>query len=192
MSNRLPPALYAAAFILGLALLGYLTVGFAGALFSSAFVGGFVLWLLTTYRTPVDPAAVIVPYLLTVICFVVHVYEEYVSHVEHTLSRLSGFQVTQTDFLMVAAFSAPVVWLSGAAVLLKRWPFGYFFASTFLFGMMFAELSHFLSPFMEDGAFHYSPGMYTAALPVISGWLTFRVVLREMRKERLAGEDAVK
>lgn len=100
MGNRLPPAVYAAAFILGRALLGYLTVGFAGALFSAAFVGGFVLWLFTTYRTPVDPAAVIVRYLLTVICFIVHVYEEYVSHVEHTLSRLPGFQVTQTDFLM--------------------------------------------------------------------------------------------
>jgi hypothetical protein len=31
-------------------------------------------------------------------------------------------------------------------MLLKRWAFGYFFASTFLFGMMFAELSHFLQP----------------------------------------------
>ena len=50
-------------------------------------------------------------------------------------------------------------------MLLKRWHFGYFFASTFLFGMMFAELSHFVSPFIERGSFHYSPGMYTAIIP---------------------------
>jgi len=49
--------------------------------------------------------------------------------------------------------------------------------------MMFAELSHFFSPFMESGTFHYSPGMYTAILPVIGGWY-------EMSKERNnAGPD---
>src|SRR5262249_10396407 len=61
---------------------------------------------------------------------------------------------------------AYIVWLLRAVLMLKRWPFGYFFASTFLFGMMFAELAHFVSPFIEDGTFHYTPGMYTAILPV--------------------------
>ena len=124
---------------------------------------------------------------MTVILFIVHVYEEFATHVEHHLSQLSGLQVAQTDFLIVAAFSAPIVWLLGAVMLLKRWAFGYFFASTFLFGMMFAELSRFFSSFMESGTFHYTPGMYTAILPVVSGWFTFRIVLREMKKERSKG-----
>ena len=184
MSSESRSVIGAVAFILGLALVGYLTVGFAGALFSVAFIGGLILWLLTTYRTPIDPQTIIVPYLVTVILFIVHVYEEFAAHVEHHLAKLSGLPVTQTDFLVIAAFSAPIVWLLGAVMLLKRWAFGYFFASTFLFGMMFAELSHFVSPFMESGMFHYSPGMYTAILPVIGGWYTFRIILREMRKER--------
>jgi len=184
ISNKKQSVITAVAFILGLALVRYMRVGFAGVLFSVAFVGGLILWLLTTYRTPIDPQTIIVPYLVTVILFIVHVYEEFAAHIERYLARLSGLQVTQTDFLIIAAFSGPIAWLLGAVRLLKRWAFGYFFASTFLFGMMFAELSHFFSPFMEDGTFHYSPGMYTAVLPVLSGWFTFRIVIREMKERR--------
>jgi hypothetical protein len=187
MKSKQRSVAYAAAFIVGLALLGFLTVGFAGILFSAAFLGGFVLWILTTYRTPVDPNKMIVAYLVTVVLFVVHVYEEYMSHIERTLTRISGLEVTQSDFLTVAAFSGPVVWLLGAVMMLNRWHFGYFFGSTFLFGMMFAEASHFINPFLEDGTFHYSAGMYTAILPIASAWFTFRIVLREMKNEKQAG-----
>jgi hypothetical protein len=173
------------AFIAALATVGYLVIGFAGILFSVAFVGGLVLWLLTTFRTPIDPQPIIMPYLVTVILFIVHVSEEFAAHVENYLARISGLPVTQTDFIVIAAFCAPVVWLLGAVMLLKRWPFGYFFASTFLFGMMFAELSHFFGPLMEHGRFGYTPGMFTAILPVASGWFTFRIVRREMRRTRM-------
>ena len=37
----------------------------------------------------------------------------------------------------------------------------------FFVAMMLAELSHFIFPFMEDGTFHYFPGMWTAALPLL-------------------------
>jgi hypothetical protein len=183
--RRQRPVVGAGAFIVGVALAGYLAVGFAGALFAVAFVGGFILWMLTTFRTPVEPQAVIVPYLMTVIAFVVHVYEEYVAHVERHLAILSGLPVTQPSFLAIAAFVAPTIWLLGAVLLLKRWAFGWFLASTFLFGMMFAELSHFVSPIMQANDSYYSPGMYTAILPIASGWLTFRIVVREMRKQQI-------
>jgi hypothetical protein len=186
------PVVGAGVLIVGVALAGYLTVGFAGALFSVAFIGGFSLWMLTTYRTPIEPQAVIVPYLMTVIAFVVHVYEEYVAHVERHLEILSGLPVTQANFLAIAAFVAPIIWLLGAVLLLKRWAFGWFLASTFLFGMMFAELSHFVSPIMQNSDSYYSPGMYTAILPIASGWLTFRTVVREMRIQRIRnGSTAV-
>jgi len=184
MSNSARSLVSAVVFIAALALGAYFAIGFAAVLFSVAFVGGLVLWLATTYRTPINPQPIIVPYLLTVIMFIVHVSEEFAAHVETYMSRLSGLQVTQTQFLVIAAFSGPIVWLLGAVMMLKRWPFGYFFGSTFLFGMMFAELSHFVSPLMEDGTFHYTPGMYTAILPVVSGWLTFRLVLGEMTESR--------
>lgn len=169
------------AFIVMLALCGYLAVGFAGLLFSVAFIGGFIFWLLTTYRRPVNPYKIILPYLITVVCFIIHVYEEYVSHIENTLSQLSGTVVTQNNFLIIAAFSAPIVWLTGAIMILKHWAFGYFLLSTFLFGMMIGEMSHFVSPLMEGGGYHYSPGMYTAILPISSAWWMFIRLRREMK-----------
>jgi hypothetical protein len=143
---------------------GYLIVGFSGILFSVAFAGGFILWFLTTCKTPINPQQIILPYLVTIIFFIIHVYEEYVSHIEITLEKISGFRVSQNQFLIIAAFAAPIVWLSGAVMVLKRWSFGYFLVSTFLFGMMLGEVSHFVFPFMEDGTFHYSAGMYKIIL----------------------------
>lgn len=184
MANKENSIILVVGFILTLALCGYFAVGFAGMLFTVAFIGGFILWLFTTYRTPVDPQKIIIPYLVTVIFFIIHVYEEYVTHVEVTLTKMSGFSVNQNSFLIIAAFSAPIVWLLGAVLTLKRLQFGYFLFSTFLFGMMIAELSHFISPLMESGEY-YSPGMYTAILPVASGWYTFFKMRQEMKKERL-------
>ena len=60
-------------FILAIALCGYLMVGFAGVLFSAAFVGGLAIWLSTTYRTPINPQCIILPYLGTIIVFILHV-----------------------------------------------------------------------------------------------------------------------
>jgi hypothetical protein len=74
--------------------------------------------------------------------------------------------------------------VDGAAMVLKRWAFGYFLVSTFLFGMMLGEVSHFIFPFMEDSTFHYSAGMYTAILPIVSGWITFLKIQQEIKKTK--------
>jgi len=97
---------------------------------------------------------------------------------------------TETKSVIGAVALIPGLALVGYLTVGFEWPFGYFFVSTFLFGMMFAELSHFFGPFMEGGTFHYTPGMYTAILPIIGGWYVFRIILREMSKERNnAGPD---
>jgi hypothetical protein len=184
MATQTKSIILVTVFIVTLALCGYLAVGFAGMLFSVAFIGGFIFWLLATYRTPVNPNTIMVPYLITIVCFIIHVYEEYVSHIEVTLSTMSGTDVTQHNFLTIAAFSAPIVWLSGAIMIFKRWAFGYFLLSTFLFGMIIGELSHFVFPFIEDGRFHYSAGMYTAILPIASACWMFSRIRREMKEFR--------
>lgn len=184
MRNSRRSIVYALAFIGGLASLGSVVVGPPAVLLSFAFVGGLALWLTTTYRTPVDPGTIMGPYLVTVIAFIVHVSEEYVSHIERTLALISGVAITQADFLIVAAFAAPIIWLTGAVMVLRGWAFGYFLVSTFLFGMMFGEVSHVAFPFMEDGTFHYSAGMLTAVLPITSAWYTFILVRREIARTR--------
>jgi hypothetical protein len=77
---------------------GYLIVGFSGILFSVAFAGGFILWFLTTCKTPINPQQIILPYLVTIIFFIIHVYEEYVSHIEITLEKFQDFGLVKTSF----------------------------------------------------------------------------------------------
>jgi 3-oxoacyl-[acyl-carrier protein] reductase len=58
-------------------LVEYLFVGPLAFAYVLLFIGGFVLWWFTTRRVPIDPHNVVVPYLLTVIMFIAHVYEEF-------------------------------------------------------------------------------------------------------------------
>jgi hypothetical protein len=158
--------LQAIALIALLTLVGGLYVGFPGLLFSAAFVGGLMLWLLLFRGRPLDHARLLPSYLLTVALFIAHVGEEYVGHMEVVLSRLSGFAVSQTAFLAIAAFAAPAIWVLGGVLLAAGKSLGRFILSTFYFGMIGGELSHLAFPFMIDGRFHYVAGMATAPLLV--------------------------
>jgi hypothetical protein len=153
----------------------YLFVGVLALALVPLFLGGFVLWWLTSYRTPVDPLAIIVPYLLTVMAFVAHVYEEYKAYLLGLPDIMQGapFAISLELLVTFAAFLAPILWILGAVLMLRRLPLGYFIASTFLFGMMFIEPTHFLAPFWQSGRFHYVGGMWTAVLPSALGWFTF-------------------
>lgn len=122
--------------------------------FTVALGGGVVLWLATTYRIQVDPLKLIVPYLLTMIFFIIHVYEEYITDFEVAKTDISGFHVLERDFLTITAFPGPVIWLGGAILLLKRIRAGYYFMSSMYVGMILGELAHFVFPFLENGTFH--------------------------------------
>lgn len=150
-------------------------------IFAFASVGGFVLWIFTTFRTPVNPQKVIIPYLFTVLLFIVHVYEEYVTDFEVAMTDITGFHIFERDFLTIAAFIAPILWISGAILLLRKTQIGYYFLSFFFVAMCMAELSHYIFPFLEDGTFHYVSGMYTAALPLIPAGYGLYVTFREIK-----------
>lgn len=161
--------------------MAYILMGKIPAMvFSVASVGGLVLWLFTTYKTPIDPFKVIIPYLATVIFFIVHVYEEYLTDFEVAMTDIFGFHIPEENFLTVAAFLAPAMWVAGAILLLKRTQIGYYFLSFFIVAMTMAELAHYVFPFMEDGTFHYVSGMYTAALPLIPAAYVLFITLREI------------
>jgi len=153
-------------------------------IFSVASIGGFVLWMATTYKTPIDTQKIIVPYLLTIIFFIIHVYEEYVTDFEVAITDITGFHMLEKNFLTVAAFVAPIIWITGAILLIKRTHIGFYFLSFFYVGMMFAELSHFIFPFLEDGTFHYVSGMYTAAIPLIPAGYGFYITMQEIKKTK--------
>jgi len=171
---------------IGVALL--LTKNLLGKLpaivFAIAFIGGFALWTFTTFRTRIEPKRIIIPYLLTIIFFIVHVYEEYLTEFEMAISDIAGLHVLEKNFLIFAAFVGPIVWLSGAILLLKKTDFGYYLLSFSFVAMSIAELSHFVFPFIENGTFHYVSAMYTAALPLILAGYGLYVLFNQIKKEK--------
>jgi hypothetical protein len=182
MTHKQWTLIAALVFVMFAAGLSYTLLGLVPAVvFTVAFGGGVVLWLATTYRTQVDPLKIIIPYLLTVIFFIIHVYEEYITDFEVAMTDITGFHILERNFLTISAFSGPVLWLTGAILLLKRTHVGYYFLSVFYVNMLLAELAHFVFPFMEDGTFHYVSGMYTAALPLLPAGYGLYITLREIR-----------
>lgn len=176
--------------IAGFVGMGFVLLGKIPALvFAIATMGGFVLWLFTTFQTPIDTTKVIVPYLWTIILFIVHVYEEYLTDFEVAMTDITGFHILEQKFLTVAAFFAPIFWIIGAILIIKQTQIGYYFLSCFFVAMTIAELSHYIFPFLEDGTFHYVSGMYTAALPLIPAGYGLFITLREIRKIRQGKES---
>jgi hypothetical protein len=173
--------LFAAAWV----IVEYLFVGPLAFAYVLLFIGGFILWWFTARRVPIEPHNVVVPYLLTVIMFIAHVYEEYKAHLLGFPDIVQGapFPITFEMMLTFAASFAPIIWLLGAVLMLKRQTLGFFIASTFLFGMMFIEPTHFIAPFVQGGGFHYVGGLFTAALPTACGWYTFLAIQRDMRRQ---------
>ena len=185
-SSRSLSILYVFVFAVAWFVHEYVLVGVLAFAVVPLFIGGFSLWWFTTRNTPINPHAIIVPYLVTVIAFIAHVYEEYRAFIEGYPHVLLGIPIELNLELMLtfAGFLGPILWLLGAVMMLKRSSVGYFIASTFLFGMMFIEPTHFLAPFLQTGSFHYVGGMWTAILPIGMGWFTFILLRREMKKER--------
>lgn len=171
--------------------IGYVMLGLVPAIvFSVAFGGGLILYMATAWRTPFDPRKVIVPYLLTVMLFLVHTYEEYLTDFEVLVSTLAGRTVPEADLLFVIAWLAPFIWIGGAIALIKQWAVGYYFLCAFFVAMTIAELAHFVFPFVIDGTFHYESGMYTAALPLIPAYYGLYVMMKEIGRVRAERRSA--
>lgn len=169
--------------VLFLCLFTYFYVGRIGPIvIGGASAGGFLLYLKTGYKYRFDTSKVIVAYLLTVIFFIIHVYEEYIFGFEEIASKLSGQEVTQQNLLTFAAFIGPIMWISGAIFIIKEWAIGYYFLSFFFVAMTIAELTHFIFPFILYGEWRYTAGVATAALPLLPAWYGLFITLKETRR----------
>jgi hypothetical protein len=170
-------------FIIFLCFFSYFFLGIIGPIvLGGASTGGFLLYLKTGYKYRFDTSKIIVVYLLSVIFFIIHVYEEYIFGFEKVASDLSGTHVAQQDFMTVAAFFGPIMWISGAIFIIKKWALGYYFLTFFFVAMTIAELSHFIFPFIIYGEWKYTAGVYTAALPLIPAWYGLLITLKETKR----------
>jgi hypothetical protein len=155
--------------------IGPIVIGGAGA-------GGFLLYLKTGYKYQFDTSKIIISYLLTVVFFIIHVYEEYTYGFEEIVSELSKTEISQHSFMTLAGFVAPAMWIVGAILIIKRWSLGYYFLAFFFVAMTIAELTHFIFPFVLYGEWRYTAGVATAALPLFPAWYGLLITLKETKK----------
>lgn len=155
-----------------LAGIGYVLMGpVPAAIFCVFLVGGLVVWRLTTYGSPAHPDSIVVPYLIAVVLFVIHVLEEYLAGFPGAISDLTGRAVSERDFLLVAAFIGPILWLVSLALFHMRTEIGNYLVWAFVVAMTISELAHFAFPFAAGPPVTYFPGLYTAAFPLIPAWI---------------------
>ena len=144
---------------------------------------GYVIWYKTRRDTMIATREILVPYVLTVMCFIVHVAEEHYTGFPGALSELMGTHVSDEGFLFVAAFAAPLLWLSGLLLLHFRIRLGEYVMWCLFAAMIVSEQAHYIFPLMQDGTFHYFPGMVTASLPLIPAAVGVRRLLKNMREQ---------
>ena len=120
----LPPTLRASivqiSFFVMAWLLSHLLVGPLALAYVLLFVGGFILWWTFLRNTSIDPHTIIVPYLLTVIMFIVHV-RSYTRAGFPDIVQGALFPISFRMMLTFAAPFAPVIWLLGALPMLKKY-----------------------------------------------------------------------
>ena len=166
---------------------GYPFVGAIAIAIGALFAVSFIPWRLTSYGRPADPQGIVIPYVFTVMLFLIQVLEEYLSQVWSAFSRI-GQPMSERTFIVGAATIAPIFWLAGLALLCLRTEIGNWMAWVFAIAMGVVELSHLLFPFMDTGHFGYFPGLYGALLVIPAGWyLALRICRASLGAARLKG-----
>ena len=190
----------AAAFVLVMMAVGYSVIGLPPVVIvGGSGVAGFVMWYRTYLKSPLPPAVILPPFLLTVAALEVHMCEEYFTKFGPAMSRLFGISWTEDSFLLVFAFVGPALYTLTALGLFYRVPLAGFLAWFIFIGPGLAEFTHFIFPILQPAiqpqvsesvsqvvagrAFvadmpnyyfwttgrYYFSGMYTAVLPMIPG-----------------------
>lgn len=160
--------------------LGYISFGFWTTLiFTSGFLGGFVLWLLAS--TQPSWASIRVPYWVTLSLFLLHRVEENVSRFQEALSVITGVRVPEVTSLPLIMLVAASVggWLLVPLLVGCGYAFGYYLAWTFFTAMGITELAHFVFPVFSKGPDIYFPGMASVVFLAPAAWWGMSRLSRE-------------
>ena len=161
-------------------ILGHISFGFWTMLiFSSGFLGGFVLWLLFPTATPY--AKLRAPYWSALVLFLAHRVEEKVAGFFKFLSEITDVptpEVTSWNVISLVVISAGA-WLSIPWLLKRKNELGYYLAWTFFAAMGITELAHWaVFPFLVEDTYRYIPGMGSVVLLAPAGWWGLRNLVR--------------
>lgn len=172
MTGRSTPVAAAFLFTVAVLALGYTAFGFWTMLiFTSGFLGGFVLWLIF----PANPTfeAMKVPYFLALALFVLHRVEEYSMDFFETLAAITGIgtpDVGSWQVILLVLLSVGA-WLLVPPLVGRGYRFGTYLAWTFFAAMGITELAHFVVfPWFTPQPFAYFPGMASVVLLAPVAW----------------------
>lgn len=172
------PKLILAAFLYtaGTLFLGYLAFGLITSLiFSSGFLGGFILWYLFPSTTPYEKLKV--PYFACLALFFLHRVEEKYMGFFAFLSEVTNIptpDILSWEVVSLVAISVGS-WLSIPFLLRRGYDFGYYFSWTFFTAMGVTELAHWIVfPFILENPFQYIPGMITVVPLAPVAWLAMQ------------------
>lgn len=171
MSKPILLVFAAFAFTVAILALGYVSFGFWTMLiFSSGFLGGFIIWLFSSNK--VSYSAIKVPYLVTLGLFIVHRIEENRMLFQQRLSGLTGVPTPEVSSLSLILLLLLTVgaWLLGPFLLKRGYAFGGYLVWTFFAAMGITELAHFIFPFFAGGSYEYFPGMASVVLLAPAAW----------------------
>jgi len=145
---------------------------------------GVVLWFFTTYKIPANPKNVLPIYLITIAILLLHIWEEYLFDFGPRIAQLNGSTWSEVEFLTLIAFYLPVFWILGAIGLYYRHPLGNAMIWFIFIGMAFGEPVHLLVfPILDDGRYHYFPGMWSALFPLVTSIWGMSVLIKDYREE---------
>lgn len=167
------PSVITAAFIFSLLVpaIGYLSFGIIPAsIFLVGYLGGFILWMLSPDRAAF--ASVKIPYVVTLLLFIVHRIDEYVSHFQVTLSGITGVPVPAVASvpIVILLIGSVLAWILAPVLMRRGSAFGYYLMWTFFVSMGISELAHFIFPFFTGNGYGYFPGMASVLLLAPAAW----------------------
>jgi hypothetical protein len=159
-------------FSIAILLLGYISFGFwTMMIFTSGFLGGFLLWLL--FPTQASYGQIKDPYWLSLGLFVLHRIEEKLSGFFQVLSEITGSHTPRVDSwnVILLVLLSVGAWLSIPLLIKRKSEVGYYLAWTFFAAMGITELAHWLVlPFFLENSYRYFPGMISVVPLAPVGW----------------------
>lgn len=178
------------AFLLTVAILilGYVAFGVIPMLiFTSGFLGGFILWLIVPVKG--SYASIRLPFWISFALFMVHRIEEKVAGFFPKLSEITGTSVPEITSIPVILLILTSVgaWLLAPYLLSRGYAFGYYLAWTFFTAMGITELAHFIFPLFTPEPYGYFPGMLSVIILAPVAW---RGIYRLMNKTFYISKDS--
>jgi hypothetical protein len=159
-------------FTLLILTLGYIAFGgITMLIFTSGFLGGFILWLI--FPNAISFSNIKTLFWLTFFLFLVHRIEEKVTGFFPALSQITGVPVPKvtSPSVILLVLTSVGAWLCVPYLMNRKSAFGKYLLWTFFAAMGITELAHFIFPFFTETAYNYFSGMASVFVLAPVAWV---------------------